>query len=112
MSLTREHIDKLVARFSGHKEPPAIYISEYEEFTSKLHDFSEKEQQLKEKLRLQSVDANSPENEQPPYFANSQNSTLTGSNAASTVTMNSRYDNQETEVNQGKKFPDRARSAS
>lgn len=64
MSLTREHIDKLVARFSGYREPPAIYISEYEEFTSKLHDFSLREQQLKEKLRLQSIDNVSPTLEQ------------------------------------------------
>ena len=29
MSLTREHIDKLVDRFSNHKEPPQFYINEY-----------------------------------------------------------------------------------
>lgn len=69
MSLTREHIDKLVARFSGYREPPAIYISEYEEFTSKLHDFSIREQQLKEKLRLQSIDNASPTLEQPDNSA-------------------------------------------
>ena len=71
MSLTREHIDKLVARFSGHKEPPTFYISEYEELTSKLHDFSVREQQLKEKLRLQSIDA-SPCDEDPPLYPTNQ----------------------------------------
>lgn len=65
MSLTREHIDKLVARFSGHREPPAIYISEYDEFTSKLHDFSIREQHLKEKLRLQSIDISPCEPDTP-----------------------------------------------
>ena len=56
MELTREHIDQLVKRFSGHREPPIFYISEYEEQTSKLHDFSVREQELEKKLRLQSID--------------------------------------------------------
>ena len=29
MSLTREHIDNLVERFSNRPEPPPFYISEY-----------------------------------------------------------------------------------
>ena len=53
----KEHIDQLVKRFSEQSKPSPIYISEYNDLTSKLHNLSLKEQQLKEKLRLQSIDA-------------------------------------------------------
>jgi len=60
MSLTREHIDKLVDRFSNHKEPPQFYINEYSELTTKLHDFSVQEQLMKEKLGFHSFEVSTP----------------------------------------------------
>ena len=53
----RDHIDQLVTRFSGQSKPSSIYLMEYDELTDKLHNLSSKEQQLKEKLRLQSIDS-------------------------------------------------------
>lgn len=44
--LTRENIDALNAKFAGFQHPPSMYLSEYHELTSKLHDFEVKEQQL------------------------------------------------------------------
>jgi len=81
MSLTREHIDNLVERFSNRPEPPQFYISEYSELTSKLHDFSVQEQHLKERLGLQSFDVSTPPPEDsnpvppatPPYVLTTSN---------------------------------------
>ena len=61
MSLTKEHIDLIVATFSNHPQPPKIYITEYEEATNKLYNFQRLEEKLKDKLGLENVDANSSE---------------------------------------------------
>jgi len=50
IKLTREHIDALNARFAGYQNPPGIFLSEYEELTSKLHTFNQREQSLKDRL--------------------------------------------------------------
>jgi len=50
IKLTKEHIDALNVRFAGHQNPPGIFISEYEEWTQKLHTFSQREASLKERL--------------------------------------------------------------
>lgn len=50
IKLTKEHIDALNVRFAGYQNPPGIFISEYEEWTQKLHRFTEREQSLKERL--------------------------------------------------------------
>ena len=39
IKLTKEHIDALNVRFAGYQNPPGIFISEYEEWTQKLHNF-------------------------------------------------------------------------
>jgi len=50
IKLTKEHIDALNVRFAGYQNPPGIFISEYEEWTQKLHRFTQREQSLKERL--------------------------------------------------------------
>ncbi|KDR12291.1 Raf-like protein serine/threonine-protein kinase phl, partial [Zootermopsis nevadensis] len=44
--LTRENIDALIEKFAAFQHPPAIYLTEYQELTSKLHEFEVKEQEL------------------------------------------------------------------
>ncbi|KAJ9582722.1 hypothetical protein L9F63_022932 [Diploptera punctata] len=46
--LTRENIDALNAKFAGFQHPPSMYLTEYQELTSKLHEFEVKEQELME----------------------------------------------------------------
>lgn len=48
--LTKENIDALNERFAGYQDPPAMYLQEYSELTSKLHDLEAKEQELKEQI--------------------------------------------------------------
>lgn len=48
--VTRQNIDALNRRFAGFQHPPLIYLNEYQELTSKLHDFESKEQKLNELL--------------------------------------------------------------
>lgn len=50
MHVTRENIDALTAKFSKLMEPPSMYIQEYDELTSKLHDLKLKEQKLEERV--------------------------------------------------------------
>jgi len=50
IKLTKEHIDALNVRFAGYQNPPGIYLSEYEEWTMKLHRFLTREQTIKERL--------------------------------------------------------------
>ncbi|XP_046407232.1 raf homolog serine/threonine-protein kinase Raf isoform X2 [Ischnura elegans] len=48
--LTRENIDALNAKFAGFQHPPSMYLTEYQELTSKLHSFEIKEQELIEQI--------------------------------------------------------------
>ncbi|XP_066588347.1 raf homolog serine/threonine-protein kinase Raf isoform X2 [Prorops nasuta] len=48
--VTRQNIDALNNRFAGFQHPPTIYLNEYQELTSKLHDLENKEQKLIELL--------------------------------------------------------------
>lgn len=50
MHVTRENIDALNDKFSQLTEPPPMYVQEYEELTSKLHELKLKEQELEERL--------------------------------------------------------------
>lgn len=52
---TRQNIDALNTRFADLRNPPPIYLSEYNELTSKLHDLECKEQQLNEALDAESI---------------------------------------------------------
>lgn len=55
MLVTRENIDALNAKFAQLTEPPPMYVQEYEELTSKLHDLKLKEQELSERMLLQAA---------------------------------------------------------
>ncbi|CAH0385417.1 unnamed protein product [Bemisia tabaci] len=50
--LTRQNIDALNNKFADFQHPPSIYLAEYHELTSKLHDLELKEQQLTEQISL------------------------------------------------------------
>ncbi|CAB4062530.1 BRAF [Lepeophtheirus salmonis] len=63
--LTKDHIDKLNERFAPYQHPPGIFVTEYEELTSKLHDFTLAEASLKEKL-LEMGPSESPPWAPPP----------------------------------------------
>ncbi|XP_043253990.1 raf homolog serine/threonine-protein kinase Raf [Colletes gigas] len=53
--VTRQNIDALNNRFAGFQQPPLIYLNEYQELTSKLHDLKSKEQKLNELLNASQV---------------------------------------------------------
>ena len=46
----RQNIDALNNKFAGLKDPPSIYLTEYQELTSKLHELESKQQKLNELL--------------------------------------------------------------
>lgn len=47
---TRQNIDALNARFADCQHPPSMYLSEYQELTSKLHEFEVEEHKLVEQI--------------------------------------------------------------
>lgn len=51
--VTRENIDALNAKFANLQEPPPMYIAEYQELTSKLHELEVKETELMEQMSAQ-----------------------------------------------------------
>ncbi|CAH1997403.1 unnamed protein product [Acanthoscelides obtectus] len=50
ISLTRTNIDALNAKFADFQQPPAMYLKEYEDLTSKLHELEIKRRMLIEQL--------------------------------------------------------------
>ena len=77
ISVMRENIDALNNRFAGFQNPPAIYLTEYQELTSKLHELETKEQKLTELLNSMAESASAPNNE--ASTSESQSSTSSGS---------------------------------
>jgi len=83
ITLTKDHIDALNARFASYQDPPGIFLTEYEELTSKLHQFTLREQSLKERLGDTSTATEVEHNvfhqfevdSPPPDFPSSFNST-------------------------------------
>ena len=51
IQLTKENIDALNERFSKFKPSPKIYLEEYQDLTSKLHQLKMMEQNLVEKMQ-------------------------------------------------------------
>lgn len=51
MCLCRENIDALNEKFANLQNPPSMYINEYQELTSKLHELEIKEHELMERLQ-------------------------------------------------------------
>ncbi|KAG6457772.1 raf homolog serine/threonine-protein kinase Raf [Manduca sexta] len=56
INVTRENIDALNAKFAGFQHPPSLYLSEYQELTSKLHNLEQRERTLRELLQSESPD--------------------------------------------------------
>ncbi|CAH0600882.1 unnamed protein product [Chrysodeixis includens] len=56
INVTRENIDALNAKFAGFQHPPSLYLSEYQELTSKLHNLELRERTLRELLQSESPD--------------------------------------------------------
>lgn len=66
MCLCRENIDALNEKFANLQNPPSMYINEYQELTSKLHELEIKEHELMERSeRLQQNEIEPPD--QPEY---------------------------------------------
>ncbi|CAL7947874.1 unnamed protein product [Xylocopa violacea] len=68
--VTRKNIDALNSRFAGFQHPPSIYLNEYQELTSKLHDLECKEQKLNELLNAGRVSTSASTSESESYDAN------------------------------------------
>lgn len=51
--VTRENIDALNAKFANLQDPPPMYVTEYQELTSKLHELESKEHQLIDHINAQ-----------------------------------------------------------
>lgn len=64
ISLTRANIDALNAKFADFQHPPAMYLKEYEDLTSKLHELEAEEQRL---LELNNG-RESPESSEPSQY--------------------------------------------
>lgn len=47
---TRQNIDALNAKFADFQHPPSMYLAEYQELTSKLHEFEVEEHKLIEQI--------------------------------------------------------------
>lgn len=50
ITLTRASIDALSARFADFQNPPAVYLKEYDELTSKLREMEEIKRRLIEEI--------------------------------------------------------------
>lgn len=51
INVTRNNIDALNAKFANLQEPPPMYVTEYQELTSKLHELKTKEHDILEKIQ-------------------------------------------------------------
>lgn len=49
--VTRRNIDALNEKFANLQDPPAMYIHEYQELTSKLHELETKKFEISERVR-------------------------------------------------------------
>ncbi|KFM70935.1 Serine/threonine-protein kinase B-raf, partial [Stegodyphus mimosarum] len=59
--LTKGNLEALNARFAEYQHPPSMYITEYEDLTSKLNEFQIQEQRLLEKIGSDCDGRDSPE---------------------------------------------------
>ncbi|GAB6029128.1 hypothetical protein CHUAL_004906 [Chamberlinius hualienensis] len=58
--LTKENLVALNTKFAHIRHPPSIYLTEYEDLTTKLNEFQMKEQKLLEQISNNSDDRESP----------------------------------------------------
>lgn len=67
ISLTRKNIEALNLKFADFQPP--IYVSEYNELTSKLHAFIAREEELERKIKQEFENTSQGEPAQPPPFS-------------------------------------------
>lgn len=48
--VTRRNIDALNEKFANLQDPPAMYVHEYQELTSKLHELETKKYEISERV--------------------------------------------------------------
>ena len=65
--ITRKNIDALMAKFAGFQHPPKMFLSMYQDLTSKLHEFEVKEQEL---IELLSCERESPQDSSEIQYPN------------------------------------------
>ena len=53
----RQNIDALNNKFAGFQDPPTIYLTEYQELTSKLHELERKQQKLNELINCTATES-------------------------------------------------------
>lgn len=63
--LTKGNLEALNAKFAKYQHPPSMYITEYEDLTSKLNEFQIQEQRLLEQVGPGSNGRDSPEGYEP-----------------------------------------------
>lgn len=77
ISLTRANIDALNAKFADFQHPPAMYLKEYEDLTSKLHELEAEERRLLELSNgRESPDCSEQCNSQYEVYKPSQSDTV------------------------------------
>lgn len=59
--VTRRNIDALNEKFANLQDPPAMYIHEYQELTSKLHELEAKKYEISERV-LRNDSPDQPDN--------------------------------------------------
>ncbi|XP_015915867.1 serine/threonine-protein kinase A-Raf isoform X2 [Parasteatoda tepidariorum] len=82
--LTKGNLEALNARFAEYQHPPSMYITEYEDLTSKLNEFQIQEQRLLEQIGNDCDGRDSPE-----YFDDSDEAKLYSDTFLARMQMNS-----------------------
>ncbi|XP_017871067.1 PREDICTED: raf homolog serine/threonine-protein kinase phl isoform X1 [Drosophila arizonae] len=92
--VTRENIDALNAKFANLQEPPAMYLTEYQELTSKLHELKAKEHELMEQLNALQQDDDSKSQSQSEAKQQQQQQQQQQSTLSADRTDQPHYQNQ------------------
>ncbi|XP_066248445.1 raf homolog serine/threonine-protein kinase Raf [Euwallacea similis] len=79
IALTRANIDALNAKFADFQHPPAMYLKEYDELTSKLHELEENKRKLAEKI------SSGGPNSKESYSGSSSSQSLLSQSQSSTL---------------------------
>lgn len=66
--LTRANIDALMAKFADYQHPPPVYLKEYDDLTSKLHELEAEERRLTDQLSNGGGESPESPRRPPPRF--------------------------------------------
>lgn len=105
--VTRENIDALNEKFANLQEPPTMYITEYQELTSKLHELEVKEHELIEKMQQNEIKELCAANETSSLSSHTNNNLVMSSNLGSNIDtdeLNESESNSSTLTHQPKIF--------